>query len=636
MERTRGRSTWCRAARRALFATLACAALGAGASSPIIAQTPESSSLEGGAIKGLASPLVFTGVTVVDVKDGKLLSGQNVLIVGNRIKAIGPDKKVKIPKDAQIIDAKGKYLIPGMWDMHPHVDQHANQLYPMFVAHGVTGLREMAQRFPNGTDSFYKWQGEVLAGTRVGPRIIGPSADLTYNMILRRPEDARRIMDSLKAAKVAFIKFHDSQMYSRELFFAIMREARRTGLMVVGHVPRRITNVEASDSGMHSIEHIEENHQCWPNWPKLLGDSATADARCKPMIDAYIKNGTYMMVGLNGHWLDDQYRPDKQTGLWEDQKRFVRMLYRMGFRRFITGTDWAPMFAGWDKRFRPGLSAVEDLITYNIDVGLSPLEALQTGTLNPAKALNLTDSLGTVEVGKLADLVLLDGNPLENIRNVLNVRGVMVNGFYYNREQLTAMDPEGTKPDMGLIAAREGRSPAVAKADPQPAATPTPTLQELSDTTQPVVTLEDVEQLLTFLRATLSEWQKPEVAEFYQTNLVKYPITIGDVGGPVPATFKGASFAAPDMGALADKFPTVKAALEQAKLTPLRYMQLHRAILCASLTDQLDRAMHEGKSTTSTDTTSVINKNVAFLRANPKVEPDLRAAGLELPMIQKR
>lgn len=406
----------------------------------------------------IQSPLAFTRVTVVDVTNGQLLRQQTVLIIGNRITAIGSGKKVKIPRGAQVIDAHNKYLIPGMWDMHVHVDQYADQLYPLFVANGVTGLREMAQRFPSGTDSFCAWQRAVLAGRRVGPRVIGPSADLMYGMKLRSPYDARRIMDSLKAANVVFAKFHDTGMRDRNLYFAIMREARRVGLPVFGHVPKVISNVEAADSGQLSIEHIEENHQCWPTWPKLLGDSATADARCAPMVEAYKRNGTYMMVGLNGHWLDDQYRPDKEKGLWEDEKHFVRMLYRMGFRNFLTGTDWAPIFAGWDQRFRAGLSAVEDLVTLTIDAGLPPLEALQAGTLNPAKVLNLTDSLGTVAVGKLADLVLLDGNPLKDIRHVLNVRAVVVNGHYYNREQLTAMDPVGTKPDQGLIAAREGRS----------------------------------------------------------------------------------------------------------------------------------------------------------------------------------
>lgn len=576
----------------------------------------------------IRTPLAFTGVTVVDVTNGQLLHRQTVLITGNRITAIGSKKKVKIPRSAKLVDARGKYLIPGMWDMHVHVDQSADQLYPLFVAHGVTGLREMAQRFPHGTDSFYAWQRAVMSGYRVGPRVIGPSTDLMYGMTLRTPADARRIMDSLKAAKVAFIKFHDSGMRDRNLYFSIMREARRVGLPVFGHVPKSVSNVDAADSGQLSVEHIEENHQCWPTWPKRLGDSATADARCAPMVEAYKRNGTYMMVGLNGHWLDDQYRPDKETGLWEDERHFTRMLYRMGFRNFLTGTDWAPIFAGWDQRFRAGLSAVEDLVTLTIDAGLPPLEALQAGTLNPAKVLNLTDSLGTVSVGKLADLVLLDGNPLEDIRNVLNVRAVVVNGHYYNREQLTAMDPVGTKPDQGLIAAREGRSTV----PPKPAS-PAETAQILTDTTQPTLTTEHISQLLAFLHATQQEWQKPEIARFYQAHLVKYPIVIGDIDEPIPEQFQDATTLVPDMVALSDSFPSIKAALTAAKLTALRYMQLHRAILCASLTYQLDRATHR-ESPSSIDTMMTINKNIVFLRANPMVESDLRRAGLELPIIR--
>ncbi len=444
------------------------------ASVPAEAQGPSTS------VPGIKRPegLALQGVTVVDVVDGKLLRDQTVLVVGNRITTIAPQGKVTAPKGALVVDAKGKYVVPGFWDMHPHTEAPGNPnialqdslyraIYPRYIAHGVTGLREMAQRFPDGADSFRVWQKQVMDGERVGPRAVGPSADLTYNIEINDEDDAARVMDSLKAAGTVFIKFHDSMMQDHDLYFAILRQARRVGIPVVGHVPRSMPNHMASDSGMYSVEHIEENAECWPGWPaELLGDSVEAEKRCKPMVDAYVKNGTWMMVGLNGHWLDDQYRPDKTEGLWEDEKRFLRMLKHLGMKNFITGTDWAQMFVSWDERFRAGLSAVEDLVTYGIDAGFSPLEALQTGTLNPAKSLKATDSLGTVQEGKLADLVLLNGNPLENIRNALNVYAVVANGRFFDRATLNSFDPVGTQPNAGLIGAREGNGPPRTKNGP--------------------------------------------------------------------------------------------------------------------------------------------------------------------------
>src|SRR5690606_805663 len=151
------------------------------------------------------------------------------------------------------------------WDMHVHIDAPGSDdlalqdslyraTYPRFIAHGVTGIREMAQRFPGGADSFRVWQRDVLAGQRVGPRAVGPSADVTYGNRLRvaGPADARRVIDSLHAAGDAFVKYHDDKG-NPEIFFALAHEARRVGIPLVGHVSVDVSNVAASDSGMRSI-----------------------------------------------------------------------------------------------------------------------------------------------------------------------------------------------------------------------------------------------------------------------------------------------------------------------------------------------------------------------------------------------
>ena len=405
--------------------------------------------------KPSTTPLVFTGVTVIDVAHERRLSAQNSCgcreVGTNRP---GPTAKSHIPTGARVVNARGKYLIPGLWDMHVHLDAQAPRFYPMLIAHGVTGIREMAQRFPAGADSFRVWQREVMAGTQVGPRAVGPSVDLTEGngISINTPEDAHRVIDSLKAAGTVFLKYHDDGG-DRDLFFAEVREARRAGIPIVGHVPQSVSKAEAADSGMYSIEHVQAT--CWPNWPAPLGDSVVLDRRCAPVARAYIRNGTWMVPTLATAWPDPT--PHRRAAaVFKDELRVVRMMRRFGVRNFLSGTDWAIQYMGpWEPEFRPGLSAAEELV-FLVEAGLTPLEALQAATLNPAKFFHATDSLGTVATGKLADLVLLDADPLADIHNVLKVRSVVANGRYFDRFAIDTSGPRRNRqPGRGLVVLEE-------------------------------------------------------------------------------------------------------------------------------------------------------------------------------------
>jgi imidazolonepropionase-like amidohydrolase len=378
-----------------------------------------------------ATLLVFDGVTVIDVQHGQRLQAQRVVIAGNRIRAVGSVTTVHLPPGARVIDARGKYLIPGLWDMHIHVggEGTVNQqdtVYPRSIAYGVTGLREMAQRFPYGTDSFRVWRREIMAGRRVGPRVIGPSVDNTYGVSMNTPAAAARVIDSLKAAGIIFLKLHDDNM-SRALFFAIAREARRVGLPFVGHVPLTVTEVEVSDSGQRSVEHVVENHTCYPNFPRPLDSRALQ--RCAPVAAAYVRNETWWtptLVAARHNWGGETIVPNLQ--------QFVRMMHHFGVQ-MLAGTDWDVSYMREEPTFQPGKSLHEELRLL-VGGGLTPLEALQTATLNPAKFLNATDSLGTIAPGKLADLVLLDADPLADIHNTTAIRAVVANGRYFGRATL--------------------------------------------------------------------------------------------------------------------------------------------------------------------------------------------------------
>jgi len=399
------------------------------------------------------APVAFKGVTVVDVETGKLLPDQTVVIDKNRIGAMGKD--VQVPAGARVVDAQGKYLIPGLWNMHSHlIDQiHLTQSrYEDFIVNGVTGTREMAQRFPGGADSFRIWQPQIMAGTRIGPRIVGPSADLNQ-IPMESPADVARVMDSLKAAGMVFVKYHGGA--ERDMYFAMTREARRVGLPLVGHSVSDVTETEQSDSGQKSLEHMNEVHtSCW-----FDPDTTLAEA-CATMAAHFKKNGTWFVPTLVRFDPFDNYegpsrgcRPDSlranmpldagaQPVGGVDVDGFVGYLKALG-KMHRAGI---PLLPGSDGGAGPDGSNVDIFacafhveLALFVEAGLTPLETLQSATLSPAKFFNMTDSLGTVAPGKLADLVLLNANPLADIHNAKKIYGVMVNGHYFDRAKLDSI-----------------------------------------------------------------------------------------------------------------------------------------------------------------------------------------------------
>jgi imidazolonepropionase-like amidohydrolase len=414
--------------------------------------------------------LVFKGVSIIDVRTGQLRSKQTVVVVGNRIHAVGSVARVRIPAGARIIKADGTYLIPGLWDMHVHVNGYPRTFYPLFIANGVTGVREMSAL---ALDSVLRWRREILAGARVGPRVLtsGPilyaaNNSSPWGISVATSADARRVIDSLKAAGADFIKVYSG--HSREVYFAIAAEARRVGLPLAGHVPESVTTVEASDSGQHSIEHY------------LVCDTSTKAGaheeeygfnprECPALATRFRRNDTWFSVAqpfstiLGGRLLSGRsfmrYWPDSVWG-WaydgpqtEPKDRSLEQwaaAYREGLEPLIrklgkmhragigllAGTDTSPLWL--TNECVPGFSLHDQLWTF-VRSGLTPLEALQTATLNPALYFHATDSLGTIAPDKLADFVLLDANPLVDIYNTRRIRAVVANGRFFDRADLDAL-----------------------------------------------------------------------------------------------------------------------------------------------------------------------------------------------------
>jgi hypothetical protein len=413
--------------------------------------------------------LVFDNVTVIDVQQGRELPAQRVVIVGTRIRAVGRVEAVRVPPGARVVDARDKYLIPGLWDMHTHLESLANEVYyPLFIANGVTGIRDAGSPVP--LDTFIQWRREILAGRRVGPprqllsgrSIAGPERGCDRSKLGDRLQtcvtdaaDTRHVVDSLAAAGADMIKPRD---INRNLWFVVAAEARRIGIPFGGHTQDE-TWIEASDSGARIVDHII-HRSTWVPRMRCVQDSATV-TRCQPVAAHFRRNGTWLVPTLvafgtrltgilkgkgqyaqaislrwiarvdsvlagtvHGNWLRDVVRPGPPP---HDTSGAMYVIHRVGLPLLVGSDAGVQLYAGF---------ALQAELAENVAEGVTPLEALQAATLNPAKMLHGTDSLGTVAPGKLADLVLLDADPLADITNTTTIRAVVANGRYFDRAAL--------------------------------------------------------------------------------------------------------------------------------------------------------------------------------------------------------
>lgn len=431
----------------------------------------------------LQDTVVITDVNIVDVRRGVILPDQVVVIDKNRIIAAGPRKLTRYPRNAPtIINAKGAYLIPGLWDMHVHLVfgdwfPLAQEIsLPLFVATGVTGVRDMGSEL----ETIQAWRNEIEGGRLIGPRILssgpmldGPKPRFPSSIAIATPEDGRRAVDKLKQEGADFIKLQS--LIPRDAVFAIADEARKQQIPFEGHVPDSVRASEMSNASMHSFEHLigifegsspleDEFLKGGKTETKFL--ASYDPERAATLAALLAKNQTWQCPTLvwerGGNLIDvTDFSKDSRAkyvpGFWKDQtwkkftqevetefntdsletrKKFINkelevvgMLHKAGVP-FLAGTDTPP-----GVYIFPGFSLHEELQRF-VAAGFTPLEALQTATLNPAQFFGMEDRLGAIEPGKYADLVFLDANPLEDIRNTQKISGVILNGRFFNKADL--------------------------------------------------------------------------------------------------------------------------------------------------------------------------------------------------------
>ena len=450
---------------------------------PALAQSPPN----------LANPhsLLLEHVTVIDSTGSAPHPDMSVLIEDGKIKAISPSGQSNPGVGTVIVDARGKFLIAGLWDMHVHAlsQNEPERFFPLFIANGVTGIRDMGGDIPLAQIAQLK--KEVYAGARLGPEIFAAGPILEgehpfwpFSISVTNPDDAKRDVMRLVKEGADFLKVYNT--LSRKAYLAIAAQAKQDGIPFVGHLPDSITPVEASAFGQKSIEHL------WgiPNYlssesvqlqnmaarasdeedPKVARDLyykinetilATHDAqKASSLFKALVRNHTWQtptLVVLRSYaTIHDPtlrkdprtaYIPDNLISFWNsmggqpdprnDEIQVRLFEYDMAIVKAMHAAK-VPLLAGTDTPnpyTYPGFSLHEELELL-VSAGLSPMEALQTATLRAAQFLGVGHLFGSVEEGKVANLVLLDANPLEDIRNTKKIRGVVLRGRFLDRPQL--------------------------------------------------------------------------------------------------------------------------------------------------------------------------------------------------------
>ncbi len=442
--------------------------------------------------------LAITNVNVIDVTDGHVDRNVTIYVRGNRIQWVAKHAMLEHGEHLQVVNGVERYVIPGLWNMHVHLvqdvpaDYTERVLMPLMIANGITGVRDMG----GNLDTLKSLRSRIASGQLLGPRIMfsgpmldGPQPAYSDSLAIATPEDGRAAVRLLKQQGVDFIKVQS--LLSREAYLAIAGEAKAQGLMFAGHVPDAVTVAEASEAGQRTMEHMlnilrgcsTEERQIMTEAdqfaarknvaPAQASDFGQAQrerivrtyspARADDLFQRLLSNRNWQTPSLLqlrffefadvGEWERDprmRYVPLFLQARWKQQraaflkdrswpnllswKRFLRKtreqlpLMRRDYVHFLTGTDSGPYTF-------PG-SALQDELELMVENGISPLSALRGATIEAAIVMNRQRDSGAIAQGRVADFVFLDGNPLEDIRNVRKVSGVVYDGHYYDQRDL--------------------------------------------------------------------------------------------------------------------------------------------------------------------------------------------------------
>jgi imidazolonepropionase-like amidohydrolase len=435
--------------------------------------------------------LCIENITTIDAKNG-LLKNQTLIIKGGKIYKIATTNELKLSQKNKIIDGSGKYLIPGLWDAHIHfafIEELAPNMLDLFLAYGVTGVRDTGGQI----DFVKQWKEKSLANPKSTPRVMiaGPLLDGMPNVYngsdashpplstgLSSVNAVEKQVNMLDSMGVDFLKAYE--MLTPKQFKKITQLAREKGLKVTGHVPLSMDVISASNAGLNSMEHMRNLElSCASNAEELLEDRKQLlgsgkndtgavlrsqihktqripaienydDNKANEVLRVLAKNETWQIPTLalyvstrlkeNFNYLPDAIKKEWEKGLKNRKSTLGRAQYAEWMLKMVgkIHQNKIEIMAGTDTPIgylTPGLSLHEEL-NLLVKSGLSPLEAIKTATLNPAKYFNLDTELGWIGENTWADLVILDANPLENINNTKSINAVLKQGNYFDRNKL--------------------------------------------------------------------------------------------------------------------------------------------------------------------------------------------------------
>ncbi|MFT3680500.1 MAG: amidohydrolase family protein [Ferruginibacter sp.] len=441
-----------------------------------------------------AADIIITNGTIINIETGRLEKGKAIVLKNGKIKAVINQPKIKMLKNYVTINAAGKFIMPGLWDMHVHfgggdtlLEENKN-LLPLYIANGITAVRDAAADI---SPAVLEWRRQVNEGILTGPTIFtsGPKieginsiwiGDLEVGSV----EEMKKAMDSLQQLKVDFIKITDNTLRP-SLYLETVKEARKRGLPVSGHIPYALTMKEVVDAGLSSVEHMAYALKAGAaNDEEIAAAVLSGKLANKEVMPLVLKNfdeayamkvyrymaqkGTAVVPTLSisritayldkeDHWQDDylkyigeglkntyHWRVQRAAGdskeavelrhqVFEKAASLLPLLHKAGVT-IIAGTD-----AGYLNSFDYPGQGLHTELALLVKYGLTPLQALQSSAINGPRYFGLQQTYGRVAGGYAADLLILDKNPLVDISATQTIAAVFVKGKYFSRIVLDSM-----------------------------------------------------------------------------------------------------------------------------------------------------------------------------------------------------
>ncbi|MCJ7465157.1 MAG: amidohydrolase family protein [Maribacter sp.] len=434
--------------------------------------------------------ILIQNAQIIDLEKGTLLQ-EDIFISNGRIQKISPHVSGTSPKSKVRLDAAGKFILPGFWDNHVHfrggdsLIQANKNFLKLFLANGITTVRDAGGDL---TPSVMEWKRQItdnqLIGPTIfssGPKIDGPHATWAGSLEVQNDEDIFKALDSLQNIPVDFVKLYDSQI-SGENYLKTISEAENRGLITSGHMPFTVTLEETIGAGIDAIEHlyyvmkgcsskedeitqqlIDKKIGFWDAMPLLM--ASYQDSVARRTFEDLKANNVYVVptlyIGKTLSYLDavshdgDPYLQYMGSGVIKTYQGRINRARNSSKKAIADRKALDTLFGILAKRLNEahvGLLAGSDCGAFNsyiypgislhkelkamVDAGISPLEALRTSAYNGAKFLQKESDFGTIAIGKVSDLVILDANPLEKIGNTEKIYAVIKGDSIYNKQRL--------------------------------------------------------------------------------------------------------------------------------------------------------------------------------------------------------